>query len=555
VGIISGLVAAIVSAIVRGRARYPAVAAAVGSYVIILGAPLPAFRAFLLFAGWSVAKFRGRPVRGADLLGCTAILCLAGDPSSLATPGFQLSFAGFSGVSLGLVCARELSTGERRPARGLRNMAGRAGRNLGFALAAGAGAFLATAPIAAWHFGRVAPVSIIASLVGTPVVALSIWSLAGALLPDPLGGPFAAAAAILLTLLHSLVGWFGERPGAHFDVAPPSATLWLSWALAILALTIPARGARWTRALVPLAAALSLLLAGSGLERLRANSAHGQLCTLSVGQGDAAILRTSAGRWLVLDGGPSARPGAGREAVSAALRSRGAREIALVTLSHPDLDHIAGLESVLSEFKVGAVLDTGDPLPRDAYARLLALASEKGIPWLRARRGVRLQIDEVDILVLGPDSSRSGLAKGKRASSNESSLVLRIAAGDFRYVTSGDATIEEERVALAAWPAESLRADILKVGHHGSRTSSSRAWLEAVRPVVAIISAGSGNRFGHPHPEVLERIRRSGIPEVWRTDRRGTLCVEFRGEGSWRIAGQTAWNRPIAPTSESRHED
>jgi competence protein ComEC len=72
---------------------------------------------------------------------------------------------------------------------------------------------------------------------------------------------------------------------------------------------------------------------------------------------------------------------------------------------------------------------------------------------------------------------------------------------------------------------------------------------------VAIISAGSGNRFGHPHPEVLERIKRSGIPEVWRTDRRGTLCVEFRGEGSWRMAGQTAWNRPIASTTELRHED
>ncbi|MEJ2483557.1 MAG: hypothetical protein P8049_10720, partial [Gemmatimonadota bacterium] len=209
----------------------------------------------------------------------------------------------------------------------------------------------------------------------------------------------------------------------------------------------------------------------------------------------------------------------------------------------------------VEQFPVGAVLDSGDPVPRAAYARLLAVASEREIPWLRARSGARVQIDEVEILVLGPGSFEPGAGSGNRAASNETSLILRVSAGDFRYVTSGDATREGEHLALAAWPAESLRADILKVGHHGSRTSSSSAWLRAVRPAVAIISAGAGNRFGHPHDEVLERIERSGVPVVWRTDRRGTLCVEFESDGFWRIAGQTAWNRAAVPRVDSRHED
>jgi competence protein ComEC len=555
VGIVSGLLVAIASSIFRGGTRYPAAATAVGLYVIVLGAPLPALRAWILLAGWSLARFRGRPLRGADLLGAAAIVVLLTDPSALATPGFQLSFAGFSGVSLGLASSRGLGTIVGFPRSGLRSAAARTGRSLLLALAAGAGAFFATAPIAAWHFGRVAPVSIVSSLLGTPVVAVSIWSLAGALLPDPLGGAFSAAATAFLSLLHSLVLWFGERPGAHFDVTPPSVFLWLSWALAILALTDVARGARWTRALVPLLAALFLLTIGPATERLLGRSRNGQLCTLSVGQGDAAILRTPAGRWVVFDGGPSARPGAGREAVAAALRRRGAGSVALVTLSHPDLDHIGGLEAVVAEFPVGAVLDSGDPIPRAAYARLLAMASERGIPWLRARSGVRVHIDAVEILVLGPDSDGAGTAESTRTASNESSLILRVAAGDFRYVTSGDATKEAEQQALSAWPAESLRADILKVGHHGSRTSTSSAWLQTVRPSVAVISAGAGNRFGHPHREVTERIERSGVPLLWRTDRSGTLCVEFRQDGFWRIAGQTAWNRAAATRPEPRHED
>ncbi|MEJ2482946.1 MAG: ComEC/Rec2 family competence protein, partial [Gemmatimonadota bacterium] len=247
VGIVSALVIAVVSLVVRGGTRYPAAAAAVGFYVVVLGAPLPALRAWILFAGWSVARVRGRPLRAADLLGGTAIVFLLADPSSLATPGFQLSFAGFSGVSTGLALTRGLRSNDRLPRSGLRRAVFRSGRNLATALAAGVCAFIATAPIAAWHFGRVAPASIVAGLVGTPIVALSIWSLAGARLPAPAGGLFAAAGAALLSLLHGLVRWFGQRPGAHFDVTPPSVLLWLAWGLVFLALTDIARGVRWTR--------------------------------------------------------------------------------------------------------------------------------------------------------------------------------------------------------------------------------------------------------------------------------------------------------------------
>ena len=557
VGIIAGLVLALLTPLAVGRQRYALAAGIVAGYVLVIGAPIPALRSALLFLGWAAARARGVPLRGADLLGAAALLFLVRDPVSLVSPGFQLSFAGFTGVSLGASLSRDWPIGSvahARQGRGVRHAVAKAGRGAALALAAGVGAFLATAPVAAWHFGRVAPASIVSSLVGTPIVALSIWSLIGALLPDPFGGSFAAAAAVFLGLLHALADWFGARAGSHFSAAPPTLEVWVAWAIAFAALGRVARGARLTSAAVPLALAV-LLFQARPLTSLRASSARGLLCSLSVGQGDAAILRTLGGRWMVFDGGPATRPGPGREEIREALRRRGARSVALVTVSHPDLDHVAGLEALLAELPIGAVLDTGDPLPRDVYVRLLNVAEEKGITWLRARAGVRIRVDEAEVLVLGPDSVQRVHRDGSGPSANETSLVFRVDAGGFRYLNSGDATVEEERRVLSAWSAESLRADLLKVGHHGSRTSTSGEWLTAVQPRVAVISAGPANRFGHPHPSVLRRIEQARVPMVWRTDRNGSLCIEYRRGGDWRIAGESAWNVASTANRAPRHED
>ena len=557
VGIIAGLVLALLTPLSVGRRRYPLAAAIVAGYVLMIGAPIPALRSALLFLGWSAARARGVPLRGADLLGAAALLFLVRDPVSLASPGFQLSFAGFSGVSLGASLTRDLPVGvapHARQGRGGRHIIAKTGRGVAVAVAAGAGAFLATAPVAAWHFGRVAPASIVSSLAGTPIVALSIWSLIGALLPDPFGGSFAAAAAVFLRLLHALADWFATRAGSHFAAAPPTLDAWVAWTIGFAALARVARGARFATAAVPLALAV-LLYQARPVASLRASWAHGLLCSLSVGQGDAAILRTPGGRWLVFDGGPAIRPGPGREEIREALRRRGARSVALVTVSHPDLDHIAGLEALLAEIPIGAVLDTGDPLPREAYVRLLNVAEARGIAWLRARGGVRIRVDEVEVLVLGPDSARRVDGRGSGLSANETSLIFRVEAGGFRYLNSGDATVEEERRVLSAWSADSLRADLLKIGHHGSRTSTSDEWLAAVRPRLAVISAGPANRFGHPHPSVLRRIEQARVPMVWRTDRNGSLCVEYRSDGHWRIAGESAWISPSSAGRAARHED
>ena len=554
VGIIAGLVLGLAMPFLRGRKLYLVAAGIVALYVVILGAPTPALRASLLFTGWATSRCVGRPVRGADLLGVVALVFLVTDPSTILEPGFQLSFAGFAGVSIGPAAVREWSAGRGRSRRiaagGTRKLA----RWLGTGLIAGSGAFLATAPLSAWHFGRVAPVSVAANLVGSPLVALSIWGLTGTLLPDPLGTWFASGATVCIRALHAAAGWFSDWTGGHFESAPPSAETWLAWVIGFGILARIARGGSPAGAAVPAAILVSLCL-GQPVTRLLEHRDTGLLCTLSVGQGDASILRTFEGRWIVFDGGPDRPPGGGREEVTGALRRRGGRAVALVVLSHPDLDHIGGLPGLLSSVPVGGVLDTADPLPRAQYARLLELAEHAGVPWLLARPGTRIHVDDAEILVLGPDPAAESREEGRALNGNQTSLVVRVDLAGFRYVNPGDATAVEEAAILKSWPPDSLRADLLKVGHHGSRTSTSPDWLSAVRPSVAVISAGNGNRYGHPHSEIVDRLDFAGIPVVWRTDRSGSLCIQIRRDGAWRIASETAWNAPVAADSVSRHGD
>jgi competence protein ComEC len=117
---------------------------------------------------------------------------------------------------------------------------------------------------------------------------------------------------------------------------------------------------------------------------------------------------------------------------------------------------------------------------------------------------------------------------------NEGSVGFLLDAGSFRYLNTGDASVEVEKRILEATVADSLRADVLKLGHHGSRTSSAVAWLRAVRPDIAVISAGRGNRYGHPHAVTLARLDSARVARVWRTDRDGPLCIEGDGR-DWRI--------------------
>jgi competence protein ComEC len=549
VGILAAGAAGLLGIAGLGRRRHAWAAILALGYVALLGFPPAALRAGVLVGGWALARGRGSPVRLGELLGLAAAVTVMLNPLAPLDVGFQLSFAGFLGLGLGASLGRRgMEAATRMGGRAAR--AARRLRRWMLPLAAGAGAFGLTAPIAAAHFGRSAPIAIVANVVGVPLVTLALAGLMGALLlPVVLGGALAAASATgALRLLESSVDRFASLPLGHAQVAPPGPLAWAAAGLLVVAAVQGARGAGRASWIPPLAAGLALLVAQPGLYALRAGR-NALLCSLDVGQGDAAVLKTRRGHWVVFDAGPRSRSfDAGRRIVTTFLREHGARSIALFVLSHPHLDHLGGASALLDAFRVGRVLDAGNPLPAPEYEDFLAQLSDEGAGWMAARPGERLRIDEADIEVLGPDLDgervREAMPEPDAAvEANEASVAVRVRIGGFTYVNPGDASAREERWLLDRWPADSLRAILLKVGHHGSRGSSSAPWLAAVAPRVAFISSGAGNRYGHPHAAALERLRAAGVRRIWRSDRQGTLCLSIRPDGSWRLPGGE-WTAP-----------
>jgi len=247
---------------------------------------------------------------------------------------------------------------------------------------------------------------------------------------------------------------------------------------------------------------------------------------LDVGQGDCILIKTPSGRTMLVDGG--GRPNSpytdviGRNVVVPALRKQGLNRIDVVVLTHPHDDHVQGLIPVLQDFRIGMVLDPALPHGSDSYMRFLAEVKKRKIPYKRAVRGQTVNFgDGVCAIVLHPPDERL-----KEVSSylNANSVVLRVTYGSSSLLLTGDAEKKAEDEMLSA--GMNVESDVLKVAHHGSRSATSEHWLDRVKPRIAVISVGQGNQFGHPSPEVLERLARRRI-RVFRTDCNGAVMIRM----------------------------
>ncbi len=532
VGVLAGVAAWLFGLALPTGSRHVAAAGLTGAYVLWIGAPPSAVRASLLFAGWALSRLRGSPVRTSDLLGAAAAAALLADPLTALEPGFQMSFAGFGGVVLGAATGRRLVAG-RNP--------GRRVRGLLLSAAAGAGACALTAPLTALHFQRSAPVAAVSGLLGTPLLGLALLASIGVLvLPAWAAWAAEGAATGLLRFLTATVDGFASVPGGQVQAPPPGSAYWLIALLLLLAWIRYVRGGRWDSCLTPVASAILVALAWPALASAWTGLPGGGetlVCTLDVGQGDAAAVRTRSGRWILLDAGPAAPPGRrgrdeGLSTVVPFLRDRGVGSVELLALSHPDLDHVGGGEAVLERLRVRRVASAGVAIPGRPHLGFLRAVRDEGARWMTLRAGDRMRVDEVELLVLdaGPEP---GPGRPGRFSPNDAGVSLRVRVGaSFTWVTTGDASMAREMAMLRRWPDDSLRADVLSVGHHGSRTSAAPAWVRAVSPALALISTGRNNWFGHPHPMTMATLAEAGV-RVRRTDRDGTVCVRVGREGEW----------------------
>lgn len=539
VGVVAGLLYTLLRRSGRSRER-SALLAAVGAWVYVLGigAPHAAARAAALVSAGAAARMRGRPVHPAGALAAAALLLVALDPESTGAVGFQLSFAGAAGLLLMRPPVerwfRHLG-GERLPAWGVD------------ALAAGVAATVATTPLAAWYFNQVPLLGIPATLVVGPVVALAIPGVFLALLLHPLLPPLAHFVAGGTGLLLA-----GVEEGVVRAAAPGWVALWVDRPTlavlgagavggAILLRGVPGSvlGPRVRRGAMVASALVFLLLQPVAARWWGKGELH--LTVLDVGQGDAVTLRTPSGRWIVVDTGPrSPTWDAGARVVLPHLRRQGARRVDLLVLTHPHLDHVGGAESLMRGIEVGRVGDPGHPAARAFYTGLLGLASHDRVGWWPMQAGESVEVDGVHLRVLNPVPGADTVAPSHGA--NTLSVVLEVRYGAFAALLTGDAPEEVEALLAASGELGSLQ--VLKVGHHGSRTSTGWGLLEAATPEVAIIPVGRGNPFGHPHDRVLHRLERAGV-RVLRTDHHGTVTVRARLDGDYRV--RTARGRMDPP--------
>lgn len=243
------------------------------------------------------------------------------------------------------------------------------------------------------------------------------------------------------------------------------------------------------------------------------------LASLDIGQGDAIFLEDVAGHQILIDGGPG-------NALLSALPSVMPfhdRHIDLLIVSHPHADHIAGLVEILKRYEVDAVLDAGAIYPSAVYREWQRLIEEKGITRLVARRGERIKLAGGDVLeIIAPFQNWQDIEPKEI---HDSMVVAQLwVASTSVAILTGDAEVDVESALIKA--GDNLESKILKIGHHGSKTSTSEAFLTAVRPEVAIISVGDPNRYDHPSPGTLERLGQFAVP-VLRTDQEGTIIFRI----------------------------
>lgn len=504
----------------------------VAAYVAIIGAPPPALRAAAMVSAVTTGKITQRPTSPWALLAIGAFIPLF-QPATINNLGYQLSVAGIAA----LIASGALARRWLKP------------RFSGFRLtlardvAASLLATVVTAPLIAWYFGRISLVGPLSNVVANPIVALLQPALFLGLLlaPVPWLGAFVADASHpLLAALQSTAVQFGSIPGAVLEVSPSWPVI-LAAGVAVAAL-IMAIVSRFPARPCVLALGCCAFVA---VVPIRAADSNFEMHMLDVGQGDAILIRTPHGHWILFDAGRSWRGGdAGRSVVIPYLQRRGGTLDEFV-LSHPHMDHVGGASTVIRALHPREYWDAAFAAGSPIYHESLVAAERARTSWRRVRPGDSLQVDGVNVSFLGPDSSWVAGLKDP----NLASTIALVRFGRVRFLLVGDAEKPEEDWLLQH-AAKPLRADVLKVGHHGSSTSSSDNFIAAVCPQIALISVGAQNSYGHPSADVIASLRRLGA-EVLRTDKVGTIIVRTDGnsiemnasndpeDGHWRYSAQS----------------
>ncbi len=553
IAIVAAAVGAMAGRLGRRR-RAVIIALAVVAYIVFAGASPSVLRAGAMAGVVLLARESGRSGRAAAALGMAAFLLLLAEPALVHDAGFQLSTLATAGL---VAWATPLTGRLDRLTRG--RLPRWLAESLGVSLAAQA----ATLPIVLASFGRLAVISPAVNLLVVPLVtpamaagllALFAGALVSAGAPAILGAVLAAPGWVSLRVMIGIVEVAAAVPFGSVAFEPVIGkalgigTAGITLGLVVLRRRSRRRGAAHGRTagdsaiedsarrtarhgnvgLAPRLATMTLAVAVAvaGAVVVSRPTGVARITILDVGQGDAILIEGSRGGRLLIDGGPDP------DRLLVELDRRippWDRRIDAVVLSHPHEDHVAGLALLLDRYRVTRVLEPGMRGPGPGYAAWLDRLGRSQAPArLAIGAGDRLAVDEISMRVLWPIRGQVPAEPPDTGTGiNNVSVVLLGVVGERRFLLTGDV---EEDVDPSLLTNGLPRVDLLKVAHHGSRSATTDAFLAAVRPRVAVASAGADNPYGHPARPTLERLAAAGA-RVYRTDVDGSVTVTFGAEG------------------------
>jgi competence protein ComEC len=508
----------------------------VAVYCLIAGAGIAVLRATVMVIAYLFSIIIDRQDDLWNTLGLAAFLICLVSPPSLFDCSFQLSFVSVAAILYlnPRLSFRPFNTSAAFPGtrkRWYHSLLNQSMTVLTVTLAATIG----TAPLVALYFNRCSPWGIPANLILVPltgflVVPLGLITAALCFISYPLAVITAEITEVLIVISNAAVGFFSALPYANYRIATPTLPE-MSIYYAGVVLLVHCRRSAWARYGMVVVILTFIGDAGYWYYQNKLNPRL-RITAIDVGQGESTLLQLPGGKTMLIDGGGFYDSGfdTGGMVVSPLLWHKKISQIDVVVLSHPHPDHLNGLISVMKNFEIGEVWSNGEAIDTEAYAVFDALIAERKIKKTVISRGhphTAVNGVMIEFLHPGPFIPDEPM-RSSHQRMNNNSLVMRISYREVSILFTGDIGWADERDIMALYPG--LTCTILKIPHHGSATSSSQAFLQMLRPRMALLSVGSDNSFNLPHPDVISRYADAGC-RIFRTDSDGAVSLETDGRG------------------------